>query len=363
MVRLGAGLLFLDRFLRLHLLFFTALWLLLGAASVRSIIATRDLVLALGVALCFHVYAYVLNDVIDLPLDRTQASRRHDPLVRGVISPARALLLAGIQPMLAVGLTHQLGGDRVAHSMIMAAFIFMGIYNLWGKRCPVPPVTDAFQGLAWGSLALYASHTLGGTSNAMTWFVVAYATTFTMFINGIHGSFRDLTTDMARGARTTAIWLGARPGSNQRTVVETSPTLALYAWAVLGALVALNATLMIRNDFAYSELEWTLIAAGVGALNLCGVVLQPLVLRPRGSSADIAWRLQMYVVVMALPLAFVACASATMMLVFVLLNLLALTLWDCTVEVVRWTWLSVWALSGKRSEARFRGDARAPTGR
>jgi 4-hydroxybenzoate polyprenyltransferase len=322
-----------DRLVRVHLLFFTALWPLLGVASVATDISPGKLGALLGSVICFHVYAYVLNDVIDLPIDRTQPARQRDPLVLGQVRPRQGLLLALVQPLVTVPLTLWLGGAALAQATLFAGFALMGAYNLWGKRCPCPPVTDAIQGLAWGSLAIYAPLALGIAPNALTWTTAMYATVFTMFINGIHGSLRDLANDLGSGARTTAILLGARPVGDAGTAHVPAP-MAAYAWGILVVLVALNATILLRNDFHYGPLGWTITAAVVGAFNAWAVLLQPDVLRPR-RFADSAWRLQMYVMLLSLPIAFVGHASVAICAVFVLLNGLALALWESTPAVAR----------------------------
>jgi hypothetical protein len=46
-----------------------------------------------------------------------------------------------------------------------------------------------------------------------------------MLVNGVHGGLRDLANDHRRGARTTALWFGARAGS----AIRVSPLLAWYA--------------------------------------------------------------------------------------------------------------------------------------
>jgi 4-hydroxybenzoate polyprenyltransferase len=329
-----------DRFLRLHLLFFTALWLLLGAASIARNISARELGALLGVAVCFHVYAYVLNDVVDLPLDRTQPARQRDPLVRGVVRPWQALVVALVQPLLTILLTISLGADWSAHAALTAGFALMGAYNIWGKRCPLPPLTDAIQGLAWGCLALYAAYALNGRPNALTWMVVGYATVLIMFINGIHGGLRDLENDLARGVRTTAIYLGARPAAAGGALQIPAP-LTGYAWLILALLIAMNVALMVRNDFQYGRLVWMATAVVVGVLNVAAALLQPKVLKPRGSDSDIAWRLQMYLMSLSLPLAFVAYTRIELLAAFVFLNAIALLLWDTTAVVTRWTWLKL----------------------
>src|SRR5262249_20816812 len=148
----------------------------------------------------FHVFAFVLNDVMDLPIDRTNPDRRHDPLVRGAITRGWALTIALLQPVLTAGITMGLGGSARAQATLVACYGLLGAYNFWGKRCPIPPVTDTMQGLGWGGLAVYAAEVFGGGPNALAWTVAAFATLYTIFMNGIHGGLRDLENDLASGA-------------------------------------------------------------------------------------------------------------------------------------------------------------------
>jgi 4-hydroxybenzoate polyprenyltransferase len=338
-----------DRFVRLHLLFFTVLWLLLGAASVARNITGGRLTVLLAIALCFHVYAYVLNDVIDLPIDRTQPERQRDPLVRGAIRPSQALGIALVQPLLTVPLTMRLDGGAGAYATLAVGFALMGAYNLWGKRCPFPPLTDTIQGLAWGSLAIYAAQALGAAPNALTWMVAAYATVYILFINGIHGSFRDLGNDRARGARTTAIFFGAVPPSD-RHGLRVPASMVAYASSILAVLVGTNAFLMFRNDLGYGRLSWTITSAVVGAINVGAVLLQPQVVRPRGAARDMAWRLQMYLLMISMPIAFVARASGAVLVVLMLLNAMSLALFKTTAVVTRWAWRTLGLASSIREE-------------
>lgn len=349
--RLWSGVLVVDRLVRVHQLFFTAVWLLLGAASVRPDLSSSELAGLLLVMLCFHVYTYVLNDVIDLPIDRTQPQRRDDPLVRGSIRPSTALLIALLQPVLAVPLTMLLGGTTQAHVTLAFGFVMMGVYNLWGKRCPFPPVTDVIQGFAWGSLAIYAPYALGARPNTLTWLVAAYVSVFALFFNGIHGSLRDLGNDFARGARTTAIFLGARPASGDGDAYVPR-AVVVFASLVLAALVGMVGLVMARNDFRYSRGAWVATTVAVAGLSLFAVVLHPRVIRPRGPAWDVAWRLQLYIVAISLPIAFAAYAI-DVALVLLSLNLLALSLFGCSAAVARWAWLAVQSavLPGRRGRA------------
>jgi 4-hydroxybenzoate polyprenyltransferase len=329
-----------DRFVRLHQLFFTAIWPLLGAASVRPDLTAAQLMALLGVTLCFLISAAVFNDVIDLPIDRTDPHRRHDPLVRGTIRPWQALLVALVQPLLTIPFTSWLGGDRRAHLVLAVAFILMAAYNAWGKRCPFPPLTDAIQGLSWASLTLYAPLALAMAPNALTWTLAAYGIVLTLFFNGIHGSLRDLANDFSRGARTTALVLGARPSPGGGPA-RVPGLMAAYAWLLLALLVFASAALMVRNDFGYGPIAWTLTTLAVGCLHLAAIALHADVVHPRAAVWDRAWRLQLYLVTVNPIVAFAAHAGIGVTATLFMLHMLALVLFGTTGPVIQWIWVSI----------------------
>ena len=362
--RVWAFVLETDRFVRLHFLFFTCVWPLLGAASVHADSSWTDLSVLLAVMLCFHVFAFVLNDVVDLPIDRTHVDRQRDPLVRGVITPQQALAVVLLQPVLAVPLTMLLGPDWHAYAALASSFALMGTYNLFGKRCALPPAMDLIQGLGWGSLAIYAAYALGSEPNPLTWMVLAYGTGFTLFMNGIHGGLRDLANDVACGAHTTAIYLGARPSPNGADSYVPRQ-VAIFASAVLAGLVGLNAALMLRNDFHYGPAALTVTATVVAALNLGAIALMPKVVRPHGPVWNVAFRLQMYLVLMSLPAAFGAYASPKTLALLLLLTVISVMLLEWTPAITRWVWLiihsAVRSASGDSLEAWIPDSENRPT--
>jgi hypothetical protein len=126
--------------------------------------------------------------------------------------------------------------------------------------------------------------------------------------------------------------------------------MAAYASSILAVLVGMNAFLMIRNDLGYGRLSWTVTTAIVGAINVAAVLLQPGVVRPHGPARDLAWRLQMYLVLISMPAAFVARASAEVLVVLALLNAMSLALFKTTAVVTRWAWLALGLAFSRRDE-------------
>jgi 4-hydroxybenzoate polyprenyltransferase len=240
----------LDRFVRFHYFGFTAMLIMFGGAlSQRN--PTCVLVGGLlAVAVCFHVYSYVLNDIVDLDVDAKVASRKNDPLVSGRVKVHTAAGLVGVAVFAAVAATLFLvgansQGKRYCYWSFAAlgfAFAFMTVYNVWGKKCPVPVFTDAVEGIAWGLLAPFGAL---ATADAATFYsgwrgVVALGFCgglFILLINGIHGGLRDAANDRANGKHTTALWLGARPEEGTGGVTSNSEII-VFAFAVHTALFA-----------------------------------------------------------------------------------------------------------------------------
>lgn len=181
-----------------------------GSATTRSSppsIGALALVVAVGLA--FHVYAYVLNDVIDLPIDRTEPRRVASPLVTGRVSRDAALVVALAAGLVGLTLALVFGPDGSV-VVLGVACATMAIYDVWGKRSAVPVVTDLVQGVSWAALLWWGALAAGEPTAATAW-LAAGCVVFILLANGIHGSLRDLGNDERCGARSTALALGARP--------------------------------------------------------------------------------------------------------------------------------------------------------
>jgi 4-hydroxybenzoate polyprenyltransferase len=227
-------------FVRLSALGTTLAVPLLGAASVSPGLPWRTAAVIVIVAFGYHLFAYVLNDVVDLPIDRHEPRRAVSPLVRGTVRPghALALALAAVPLTLAVAAAAsgaEPGGGR-AVAALATAFVLMAVYDLWGKRSPVPWLLDLVQGLGWAALLLYGA-AVRGPWTALTWWLFAFWTCFIVLANGVHGGLRDLENDARCGARSTAIVMGARADAGGRLVVPRR-TVA-YAWTLHAALLAI----------------------------------------------------------------------------------------------------------------------------
>ncbi len=210
------------------------------------------MVAVLAAATAFHVAVYVWNDVVDLPLDRTEPRRAESPLVLGTVSVRAALRVAWSGAAAALALVAVPSGASRAGAVaaMAAALALLGAYDLWGKRAAVPLVTDVVQGLGWAALVWAGAETAGGATALTAWSAAAVAV-LVLLVNGVVGAGRDLANDQRHGARTTALALGARADGG---TVQLPRTLRVYGVAlhvatvavVLGGIVATGVATPLR---------------------------------------------------------------------------------------------------------------------
>jgi 4-hydroxybenzoate polyprenyltransferase len=227
----------LSRFGRLSVVSFSLLLPMLGAAVVSPSLSMGQFGALAAVAVAFHLFGYVSNDVFDLPLDRTQPLRAGSPLVRGLISPRTALAIALVPVPLAAVVQMWAGGPEIASAVLMAGMGFGLVYNRFGKRIAFPPLSDAIQSLAWVALTLYGALSTGAPLNERLLWLSATVFVYVMLVNALHGGLRDLANDARHGARTTALYFGARVDEGQLIVPRSLLTYgtALQAAAMVFA--------------------------------------------------------------------------------------------------------------------------------
>jgi 4-hydroxybenzoate polyprenyltransferase len=209
-------------FIRFPVLGATMILPFLGIFTIVSSISLTRFLGFLGIGLSFHVFAYVTNDVVDLPLDKSEPGRTGSPLVNGYIKTASALIFAIAQIPLSMYFTMLLSGTVWAYLSLMSSYVLMSIYNLWGKKMQVPIVTDVIQGVGWSFLVLYG-FTFGNKSiDLVVIFVCLYIVLCIMMTNGVHASLRDIENDYRHGAKTTAIYLGTIPQEGKPLSLSTA---------------------------------------------------------------------------------------------------------------------------------------------
>ncbi|MGA7192504.1 MAG: UbiA prenyltransferase family protein [Anaerolineales bacterium] len=238
----------LIRFFRFEYLSVAVIFPLMGAATSTKPFDGFRLLGILGIAFTFHIYVSILNDIIDLPLDRTNPTRSAYPLVSGKISPAVAWLVVLIMIPAAAAVIYWQSSSPFAYAAMALALGMMTIYNLWGKRSPFPPAIDIIQGIGFSSLALVGAALTGGLTR-LSWLVFILGVVW-MVLTNLMGGFRDLSSDLAFGVNTTPIFFGVRPSSD----TQVAPRFVNYYAYCLQLLMSIGGLILIGwNDLHYPK--------------------------------------------------------------------------------------------------------------
>jgi 4-hydroxybenzoate polyprenyltransferase len=240
----------IKQFVHLRRFAFTVFLPLMGAATAAGQVTSAHIFTILVMAFSFHVFTYVLNDVIDLSVDRLMPKRAGHPLVRGEIAPKTALGIALLQIPLLLLTAWLTGISTLAIVALVVAILCMAIYDLWGKRNTFPPITDLIQALSWGSLTLYGAWVVG-SQTFLTCILASIFVVFILLMNGVFEGVIDIEEDSAAQLKTTAMVFGVKPrGAAEMPSIPIS--LLLYCIVLELILSALNLIPLLRNDFGYS---------------------------------------------------------------------------------------------------------------
>lgn len=266
------------RFLHLPIWGYTAVLPIFGAISVTETPTWTQLFSLLAVATAFHNYAYVLNDLIDLPIDRTQSLRKHYPLVCGAISEKIATVFVLLNLVAAYLFTLFITNDLVAFACLTMAFLLMTIYNFWGKQFAVPPSTDFIQGIGWGMLILFGATAVSSTVVLLTINIIVFIIIYILLVNGVNGALRDLENDQKHKAKTTPIWFGVNTLANQKRHLPKMFQMYAMCLQILLALVGLylitqNQDYHLRNAYLL-ETKILFVVIVVAALAILAFILR-----------------------------------------------------------------------------------------
>lgn len=211
----------------------------------------------------FHYAGVLVNDAMDVDVDRLTVRRHRSPIVNGEVSPTVGL---------AAGLACVAGALAAAKSGLLAGAVgAMLLYNLAGKRLWIPLVMDLVQGTGWGLFVLWAAS--GGPIGAGQLVVAAAVTVYMAQVNAVHGGVRDAMVDADAGRHTTALLLGVTgtPDGGVRLPVR----MRAVAYAFQTGLIVLTVAWVLR-------VRPVTVSQAVAAVEALGILVAGLHVLCRG---------------------------------------------------------------------------------
>ncbi len=199
---------------------------------------------------CFsHVYGFVMNDIVDIKVDKLSNELFARPLVSGSISRKKAAIFAVVcmisSFILSIFFYEELLSYIVLFSILIFAYFLATIYNFASKKYPG---MDIFVAGAVFFLILFGAATETNSigqllSNPLVWIVAFIGALQVLFMNMINGAIKDIDHDEKGLADTLAIRLGAKT----RKGVITLPT----SFKTVGYSVELARSFLIFLPFLF----------------------------------------------------------------------------------------------------------------
>lgn len=229
-------------FLRIPMIGFSLGPAIVGAATGKSDVRVSTVCEIAILALFFHIPIMLVNDIIDLKIDRCDPLRARSPLVLGLITVKAAWLIAGTSFAVMMLLVFALfPGPWLAISLLIGVCA-VTVYNVWGKACRFPIATDFIQSVGWSALGYFGALAAGGAGK-QTYFLCAALVFFTMLVNA-YGSLRDIRADGLASGFTTVMLLGAWM-SREGPVITSR--LAVYFVSLYSVLLGISLSALLTS--------------------------------------------------------------------------------------------------------------------
>jgi len=194
------------KFLRLKALGVSTI-AVIGALSVKETIELSHFVILFFIVAIYNMLGFVLNDYIDLEIDKKSKELSERPLVKRTISKKTALSIIILFYILII-----FTGIVFFHSILPLLFLSISlalgtIYDCYGKKFLGSDITLS---ASVAFLCLFGAATASTEIRLLTIIIASIYFMHVLFFNIIEGGFKDADNDRRCGAKTTASYLGVK---------------------------------------------------------------------------------------------------------------------------------------------------------
>ena len=234
--------------------------LLVIGAVVSGQSDTYLLLIIFGIGIFYHIFLYVLNDYVDLEVDKQSKDLQRKPLVSGVISPKTGLTIAIIAGILTYILTLIYFPYFSTILILTLAILLAAIYDCFGKK--MPGLSDFTMA---GSLAfafLFGASTVPTPLTIVTILVGLLIFLFVVYGNAVEGGLKDVDHDYLGGAKTLATVMGVKV-KNGKLLLTKKFSIFSYGIEIISfgliLLIAAQPEIDLFNESEYLKLTIVII--------------------------------------------------------------------------------------------------------
>ena len=154
-----------------------------------------------------HIFGFVLNEYIDVRVDKKSSYLKEKPLVSGAIPRNHALFIALFSCICVYTLTIIFFPSVFPLFFLTLAFLSGVIYDTMGKKIPG---SDLFVGAASFFGVMFGASIVSVHFTNLVYIISFSVFIFLVFCNAVIGGLKDADHDSLAGAKTTAIRMGVK---------------------------------------------------------------------------------------------------------------------------------------------------------
>jgi 4-hydroxybenzoate polyprenyltransferase len=222
-------------------------YLVIAAQTGYQIVLT-ELALLFIIGILMHIFVFVLNEYIDLDVDRLAPDLAKKPLVSGTITPNAALAAAFIALIISYIIYFIYFFNLWALIFLTLSYEFGAIYDIKGKRFAGSDFTLAL----WiFFFCLFGASIVTTEFTGVLYLVAGLGFFQILFNNAVEGGLKDADHDALAGAHTLANKLGVRVIKNNLKITRT---FKFSSYAIKLAHISLVVLLLFTGIFKITNL-------------------------------------------------------------------------------------------------------------
>ena len=229
-----------------------------GAISV-GVLSLPELSLIFLMGVFSAIYGFVLNDYIDIEVDKLSKELSDRPLVKGTISKNTALLLCLIC-FIGTFLVIFLFFSHYTYMWFGIVFVLLAavtgsVYNIYGKRFIG---SDFLVALSEGFLVLFGAFIVLNNLSDLTifsWIIFILTFNQLLFMNAVEGGLKDADHDYLKDVKNIALWSGVKVGSDKSFTIPFSFKAFGFVIRIFSAFLVFIPVLFYHDYYQYEFWE------------------------------------------------------------------------------------------------------------
>jgi len=178
------------------------------------------------IGLLCHIYGFVLNEYVDVEVDKKSIDLKKKPLVSGSITNTQALFIVIISILCGYALIVFFYRSIYTVTFFSIALLFSGLYDIYGKR-----IVGMDFVLAGGFffICLMGASTISIDFNNLVYLVCLVYFFQILYNNAVEGGLKDVDHDGIGGAKTLALAMSVNVKSGD---LQITKSFAGFAYGV-----------------------------------------------------------------------------------------------------------------------------------